>query len=90
MNVDVSFFFIIISPDEAEKSVIPPPESTLTTIHRCQTCGRENLENSTICFQCQENDSIDRELENNDTFLSEQVCLICYLINNSMTFFFIS
>jgi hypothetical protein len=87
-----SFFFviiiIIISPDEAEKS-ITPLESTLTTIHLCQTCGMEYEENSTICFQCQENESIDREIKNNNTLLSQQVCLLCHSINNAMTFSFL-
>jgi hypothetical protein len=78
---------IIISPNEAEKS-ITPPESTLTTIHLCQTCSMEHEENSTICFQCQENESIDREIENNNTLMCQQVCLLCHSINNSMTSFF--
>jgi hypothetical protein len=72
------FFVIIISPNEAENSATPP-ESTLTTIHQCQTYDKEREENSATYFQCQENESIDREIENNNTFLNQQVCLLCYL-----------
>ncbi len=89
MNVVSFFFIIIISRDEAEKTVTPS-ESILPTIYQCQTCGREHQENSMVCFPCHENELMDGEIENNNTFLNQQVRLPCYLINNSVTVFFIS
>lgn len=87
VNVSFSIIIFIISSDKAEQ-FITLPESTLKSIHQCQICGREHEENSTICFQCQEHKLIDREIENNKTLLSQQVCLLCYFINNSMKNFF--
>ncbi|CAF3929524.1 unnamed protein product [Rotaria sp. Silwood2] len=57
--------------DESEKTVTIP-ESTFSNIYRCQTCGKEHQENSSNCFQCQEKEFVNRDIDNNITFLSQQ------------------
>lgn len=52
------------------------PESTLTNIYQCQTCSREHRENSDTCFQCQEQEFINRQTDNNITFSTSQVYLV--------------
>jgi hypothetical protein len=85
----IILFFSIISQDEAEKTIPPPsPESTFTPSYHYQIYGKQQQhENAVISFRSPDNELTDREIKNNVTLLSQQVGLLCYLINNSVTFF---
>jgi len=93
-SFDFLSFSIINRRQNEELPTLTLPESTLTNIHRCQVCNKEQQQqqgNLTICLRCQDDEEIARIMQDNTISVSQYVYLVCHLIiqNHSVCFFLV-